>query len=133
MPRLFNLIPLIPQEFYIQILHFSGLKSIEVFSNPIPFIPFPLIRGRGNSFERGAITSLKHPCHCEPKAWQSNFGDCFGVSPPSLACIPLPLIREEGEGNRLLTDTKSIDFISNPILLTSALLAYSEIKVVKKR
>jgi hypothetical protein len=29
-----------------------------LFINPIPFIPFPLIRGRGGIFERGAMPLL---------------------------------------------------------------------------
>ncbi|MFC1937190.1 hypothetical protein ACFLWY_01370 [Chloroflexota bacterium] len=33
----------------------------RLFNNPIPFFPFPLARGRGRDFSRGASVPLQHP------------------------------------------------------------------------
>jgi hypothetical protein len=38
-----------------------------IFSNPIPFIPFPLIRGRGISYIREALPPFDSPFKDEEK------------------------------------------------------------------
>jgi hypothetical protein len=39
---------------------FEGAKSLSISRNPIPFIPFPLARGRGRNRKRG-FAPLRHP------------------------------------------------------------------------
>jgi len=34
---------------------------MSIFSNPIPFIPFPLLRGRGNNYIREAKPPFDSP------------------------------------------------------------------------
>jgi hypothetical protein len=34
---------------------------MSIFSNPIPFIPFPLLRGRGNNYIREAKPHFDSP------------------------------------------------------------------------
>jgi hypothetical protein len=70
-----------------------------LFGNPIPFIPFPLIRGRGTIVFRRGISPFRLSLLIGEGEETLERGEA-----PLLPTIPLPLIREGGQGDRLLND-----------------------------
>jgi len=77
---------------------FTNLTPFKLlFSNPIPFIPFPLTRGRGISDIREASPLFDSPLKEKEEILERGFT-------PLLPALPLPLIREGGQGDRLLNN-----------------------------
>ncbi len=61
-----------------------------LFSNPIPFIPFPLTRGRGISYIRGASPLFDSPLKEKEEILERGFA--------SLTCTPPSLNKGRGSG-----------------------------------
>ena len=73
----------------------SGRSLINSeLGNPIPCIPFPLIRGRGIMVSEGADRPFGLPPYCETVtkgASKRGFAPLYKI-------IPLPFLREGGKG-----------------------------------
>jgi hypothetical protein len=77
-----------------------SLTAFRLFIDLTPFIPLSL-KGEGEIvFKRGANAPLKHPIYFQREGEEI----LERGSAPLLPTLPLPLLREGGQGDRLLNN-----------------------------